>query len=224
VTLPYAVSVSADSVHFRGRWLAGGWQTRRYRIALAGPVFEVAIGTGMRLSEILGLDERYLHLDEGYLRVEYQLIRAPDGLHYKAPRSRAGRRNIELPNYLIAFLRDWLASPARPRCTHRDSRGKLLQLVFTNSDGSGLDSTNMSQRRRHWMAYTGTGKLELPRIRFHELRHSHATILLRRGVALKVISARLRHSTVDITSRFYAHVTRDMAIEAANQAEMVLAP
>jgi integrase len=76
---------------------------------------------------------------------------------------------------------------------------------------------------RHWIKTVAVPELGLPPIRFHDLRHSHATILLERGVALKVIQVRLGHSNIEITSRLYAHVTEKLLASAATAADEAFA-
>lgn len=94
-----------------------------------------------------------------------------------------------------------------------------LDLVFANELGRPLNATNLTQRSfRPLLARAGA-----PRIRFHDLRHTAATLLLGRGVHPKIVSEQLGHSQIAVTLDLYSHVTPTMQREAVTALESVFA-
>ncbi len=99
--------------------------------------------------------------------------------------------------------------PWRPVSDHRRADGRN-PLVFAHADGSGLHPCRVSRRFARLVKASG-----LPRLRLHDLRHTHATIALRAGVHPKIVSERLGHATVTITLDLYSHASESMQSEAA---------
>ena len=173
------------------------------------PAYYVSANTGMRRGEVLGLrwsdvdfDAARLSVHEAVLNVEYEV-----GID--SVKSDAGRRTIDLDSRTVAVLRSW-------RKTQREERLALgLRVaehdhVFAKADGRALHPDYFSQVfERH------VEKSELPRIRLHDLRHTHATILLKAGVPVKVVSERLGHSSPAFTMSVYQHVLPGMQADAA---------
>jgi integrase len=91
--------------------------------------------------------------------------------------------------------------------------------VFTAADGAPWTPHLLTNRWRQLMS-----RLPLPRIRLHDLRHTHATLLLQAGVPVKVVSERLGHTTIAMTMDVYAHVLPAMDRDAATAIGTVLAP
>src|SRR5206468_2500549 len=92
-----------------------------------------------------------------------------------------------------------------------------LDLVFAQKNGKPIQPTEMARNYRNIVDKSG-----LPYIRFHDLRHTHATLLLQQGVHPKVVSERLGHSTIGITMDTYTHVLPNMQKEAAQQSEQLI--
>ncbi len=92
-----------------------------------------------------------------------------------------------------------------------------MDLVFAQKNGKPIQPTEMARNYRKFVDISG-----LPYIRFHDLRHTHATLLLKQGVHPKVVSERLGHSTIGITMDTYTHVLPNMQKEAAHQFEQLL--
>jgi integrase len=156
----------------------------------------VTLGTGMRRGELLGLRWEDLDLDVPQLRVAASLTAADGRLRLKGTKTRR-IRTLHLDDDTAALLaRQPRRSPAP------------YPVVFTRPDGSPWRPEDVSDRwRRQWPV------LELPFIRLHDLRHTHATLLLQAGVPITVVSERLGHSKVAMTLDVYAHV-----LPAANRA------
>jgi integrase len=93
-------------------------------------------------------------------------------------------------------------------------------LVFTNEGGGPLDGSNILGRS----FYPLLARANLPHVRFHDLRHSAATLMLSRGIPLKIVSEILGHSQISITADTYMHVTPVMQREAAAAIDAALAP
>lgn len=176
----------------------------------------LAVGTGMRRGEVLALRWQDVDLVAGALAVRRSMERTKAGLGFKAPKTGKGTRTITLPAVVVQALRRHLGEQARER--------ELLgpdyadgDLVCARPDGLPISPDNLSRDfttllKRHGM----------PAIRFHDLRHTHATLLLQGGINPKVISERLGHSTVRITLDVYAHVMPSMQEEAARRFDGIL--
>jgi integrase len=177
----------------------------------------IAVYTGLRRGEILALRWQDTDLESGYADVcralEYTKER---GLVFKAPKSRRGRRKVELPATLVAAL-------VEHRAVQDDYRKRLgagyreNDLVVCVEDGSvwkppAFDSSYRQLLKRR--------KLAGPT--FHALRHSNASIMLREGVDAKVISARLGHSKVSFTLDQYVHLFPGQQKNAASKIDAVL--
>ena len=152
-------------------------------------LWRVALGTGMRRAELLGLRWQDVDLDTRQVRVRTNLVQADGRMQLTPTKSGRGR--------VISIDDDTAESIARrPRTARAD-----WPLVFTAADGMPWRPGTISERwRSQWP------ELELPRIRLHDLRHSHATLLLDQRVPIKVVSERLGHASITTTLDIYAHV------------------
>lgn len=166
-------------------------------------VFVVAASTGMRQGEILGVRWRDLDLDVATptLTVRGQLQRVGGRFCHVEPKTTKSARTIPLSPNLVAMLKAHKAGQARRRL----ELGKLwrnpLDLVFTNDGGGPLRGEWVTRSFQAALATTG-----LPVLRFHDLRHSAATLMLERnGGDLKAVSTTLGHSTITLTANTYAH-------------------
>lgn len=157
-----------------------------------------------------------VHLDEGYLRVSRAAIELGGRVHVGPPKTRSGVRNVPLDSLTVEILR--LHKSRQEAEQHNWGDGYLDQgLVFAREDGSMLQPEGVSRRFR--AAATRAG---LPAIRFHDLRHTSASLALAAGVAMKVVSDRLGHSTIGITADLYTHVVPTVARDAAEAIAAVL--
>src|SRR5262249_36391506 len=176
-------------------------ELRRFLTAVADepeyPLWRLAAQTGMRRGELLGLRWRDVDLDRARLCVRQQLVRAGAQVAVGPPKTSAGRRSIALDLGTVAALRAHKASQREGRLRW----GPAYQdqdLVFSRADGHQHDPDVVSQRFD-----SATGRARVPRIRLHDLRHTHATLLLQAGVPVKVVSERLGHSKTSITQDVY---------------------
>jgi integrase len=198
-------------------------QLQRFLAAAAGERFEglfvVAVTTGMRQGELLGLRWQDLNLDRSQLSVTRSLSwTKKQGPVFVPPKTKKSRRQIELTKVAIAALRRHRTRQIEQRLAVGDAWETTLDLVFPNEVGRPMDGSNLSERDLRRVLARG----ELPRIRFHDLRHTAATTLLGRGVHPKFVSEMLGHADVRITLDLYSHVTPTMHREAAAVFDQVL--
>ncbi len=174
------------------------------------PLWLIALHTGMRRGELLGLRWRDVDLAKGVLRVQQILSTVKEGERFTPPKTASGRRTIALDGPSIAALKDHRIRQKERRL----ALGAVWQdydLVFTSDIGTPLDHGNVYHR---FVALVKTAGV--PRISFHGLRHTHATLLMKHGVHPKVASERLGHADITLTLQTYSHVLPQMQQEAAS--------
>ena len=172
---------------------------------LYAPVL-VALTTGMRRGELLGLRWRDVDLDGAVLRVRTSLEQTKGGLRLKAPKTKAGRRTITLPLVTVEALREHRRTQLEERFALGLGRPEM---VFTRYDGELVNPRNFSKEYRRIAKAAGVD------VTFHALRHTHASELLRKGVSIAAVSKRLGHSKISTTLNIYAHALPGEQDEAA---------
>jgi integrase len=178
------------------------------------PLFKFAISSGLRRGELLGLRWSDVDLEAGVLTVDHQLLR--DG-SFGPPKSAAGVRTIGLSELAVYALRAQRGRQAAQRL--RAGRGwrNVRDLVFTTDTGSHLGW------RPLWHAFRlATRDAGVRQIRFHDLRHACATLLLTGGEELAVISKVLGHADYGTTLKVYAHLDPKRAKAAAGRIDAAL--
>jgi len=171
----------------------------------------------MRRGELLALTWRHVDLDQGILQVRATLKRYDGRFFIAETKTRRSRRRIALTPSVCDTLR-------RHRALINEERLALGQawndydLVFPNAIGNPIDERSMV---RHWFRPL-LKKAGLPLIRFHDLRHTAATLLLLADVHPKVVSEMLGHASIAITLDLYSHVLPDMQREATLAMERAL--
>jgi integrase len=166
----------------------------------------IAATTGMRRGEILALRWRDVDLEGCALRVERSLQQISTGLEFKEPKSRHGQRTIALANVTVAVL-------ARAKAERQPGPDDL---VVCRPDGSPWPPDQLSVEFHVFARRNGFA------IRFHDLRHTHASNLLRDGVPVNVVSQRLGHAEPAITLNVYSHVLPGMQQEAAAKVDEMM--
>ncbi|MGF6433584.1 tyrosine-type recombinase/integrase [Bradyrhizobium elkanii] len=175
----------------------------------------MAVLCGLRRGEICALRWRNVDLNAGQISVVESLEQTKAGLRFKSPKSGKGR-TVALSETVVAELRAYRAQRAQEFL----KLGIGLPddaLVIAHADGSIVQPIYVSQQWARLIA-----KTSLARLRFHDLRHAHATHLLANGVHPKVASERLGHSKVGITLDLYSHVIPGMQEDAAATVDAAL--
>ncbi|MCU1498517.1 MAG: hypothetical protein JWM47_2470 [Acidimicrobiales bacterium] len=171
--------------------------------------FYLAANTGMRRGEVLGLQWRDVDLDGARLSVHRSVLNVAYAKTVDDVKTLTGRRSIDLDDRTVDVLREWRRSQrAEMKLVGRQASND--DMVFARPDGTPVHPDYFSQSFERHLA-----KSDLPRIRFHDLRHTHATILLKANVPVKVVSERLGHSSPAFTMTVYQHVLPGMQAEAA---------
>jgi integrase len=171
----------------------GGW---RY-----GTAAMVALFGGLRLGEALALRWSNVDLDRKVLRVAEALEQTKRfGVRFKPPKSKAGKRDVTMPDILVEALREHRKAQLELRL--QLGVGKLPDdaLLFASIEGRPLATIDVSVLWGRFAASIG-----MPEITFHALRHTHASQLIDAGVDIATISKRLGHATPGITLNVYAH-------------------
>lgn len=177
----------------------------------------LATFTGLRRGELLGLRWQDVDLEQGTVTVAQaaQFVKG-QGVIFRRPKTHKSRRTIVLPATAVEALKAHAATQADEMDLVGDGyadRG----LVFANADGGPMRPDTLSLAFRRFRVAQG---LE---VRFHDLRHTHATLMLKANVPLKVVSKRLGHSTAKLTLDTYMHVLEGMDTEAAESFEELFA-
>ena len=160
----------------------------------------VTANTGMRRGEILGLRWGDVDFDTAHLAVTRSLVSVGYELHETRGKSRTARRPINLDARTVEVLHAWrqVREDEDPVFDRDDPDGH----VFARPDGKPTHPQLLSDAFQKLVRRSC-----LPRLRFHDLRHTHATLLLKAGVPIKVVSERLGHSTPGFTMATYQHVS-----------------
>jgi integrase len=182
---------------------------------MAVPVL-LAVTTGLRRGELLGLRWQDVDLDGGKLAVRQSLEQTKAGLAFKQPKTQKGRRVVTLPPLTVEALRRHRADQARERLLLGPAY-KDHGLVLAYGDGSPLKPAEMTRLFGVLARKAGVRPLSL-----HKVRHTHATLLLGANVHPKVVSERLGHATVGITLDTYSHVLPNLQEEAARKIDALL--
>ena len=164
----------------------------------------VALFTGCRLSEVLALRWNRVDLDAKTIAVREALEQTKAcGIRFKPPKSKAGRRDIALPDILVDILREHRKAALELRMQLGAGRLPDDALLFADIDGKPLSPNAISAA---WADLAES--IGMPQVTFHALRHTHASQLIDEGVDIVTISKRLGHAKPDITLRIYAHLFR----------------
>ncbi len=168
-------------------------------------LYRLAINLGMRQGEILGLTWDALDLDAGTIRVYQQLRRVRNGndtreFVLQTTKTRAGERLLQLDEDLVMVLREHRRVQQEEAALRRKQWKNVLNLVFVTETGAPIHISDLTKHFKSALKRAG-----LPVIRFHDLRHTAATLMLANGVSLVTVSKILGHSSPAITATIYAH-------------------
>ena len=211
----------APSLQARKRTEIKAWeidQLVRFLDAIAphrmAPAYYFSAHTGMRRGEVLGVRWRDMDLDAGRVSVRQALVSVAYQMSISDVKTGTSRRTIDIDADVIQVLRDW----RKVRTEERDGvEPGPDDLVFVKADGTSMHPDIFSQLFDRTVA-----KIDVPDISLHDLRHTHATLLLKAGVNVKVVSERLGHSNVAFTMNVYQHVLPGMQAAAADTFSLLL--
>jgi len=180
------------------------------------PVYYAAVSSGLRQAELLGLRWRDLDLDLLSISVSQVLYKRRGVCQFKEPKTAHSRRRVAMTPKLALFLRE---CRTEREAIYRELGKELTldDLVFTYPDGRPLDPSILSHDFAAIAARAG-----LKGVRFHDLRHTFASLMLLRGAKPKVISEALGHSSVAFTMDVYSHIIEGMQSDAMALLDEVL--
>lgn len=181
-------------------------------------LFSLTLSLGLRLGEVLGLRWSDLDFAGRSVTVQGQFQRLDGQLIRVEPKTARSKRTLPVPDFVLSKLLKHRASQAEIRLVNSD-RWVDHDLIFTNLTGNPVDKRNL--RRALQAALERAG---LPVIRFHDLRHSAASLMLAQGADLRLIMETLGHSQIAITANLYSHVAPKLQREIADRMDRALSP
>ena len=187
--------------------------TRTDRLA---PVWQTACMTGLRRSEMCGLQWRDLDLDGGVLSVKRARTQVDGKPIVKGPKSASSRRVVDLDRETVSVLKRWKATQLEERL-RAGTAWQSGEWVFANELGAPWRPDAFTRAFVH-----AAKAAELPRTNIKGLRHAHATALLRAGVHPKVVQERLGHSSISVTMDVYSSVLPGMQREAVERLASII--
>lgn len=161
--------------------------------------YVLAIYIGMRMGEILGLRWKDIDFNNKTIHIVQTLVRIGGGFDFQEPKTKNSKRQITITDDVIEELKK-----------HKEQQKTESELVVTTSLGTPYSPRNL---QRNFNMFIDRAKVT--KIRFHDLRHTHATLLLKLGENPKIVSERLGHSKITVTLDTYSHVLPDMQKQAS---------
>jgi integrase len=179
--------------------------------SIHGPIWIVALATGLRKGELAGLRWVDVNMEKGTLSVRQNVGTLRGAVEIKPPKTAAGKRDVHVPAAVLEALK---AHKARQN-KHRLSLGEAWQdhgLTFPSAIGTPIHPDNLDIDFNRLISRAG-----VPRIRIHDVRHSYATLAIDLGAPIKAVSEALGHADVATTLRTYTHVLPSQRVEVANK-------
>ncbi|MGY3314661.1 integrase [Peribacillus simplex] len=176
--------------------------------------FLISIYTGMRQGEILGLRWKDVDFETQTIFVRQTLTQNAE--IKSGAKNEASVRSIHIPSKLVDELRSHRKQVLEEKLLH-GSNYHDLDLIICTKSGNPMIPRNFRKE-----FYNLTEKIGLPKIRFHDLRHTHATILIQQNVNVKLISERLGHADIETTLNTYSHVLPDMQRSVSDKLDKII--
>ena len=198
-------------------------QVNRLLVTASGCRFEalyhLAIATGMREMELLGLKWTDLDWVRQTLKVERQLLRPHgQGIEFSTPKTKFGKRILKLGSKTIEVMRQHDNLQQQDRISAGD-KWQEHGLIFTNHVGGPLLYRNLLRDYKSLLK-----DANLPLIRFHDLRHTAASLMLNHNIPVIVVSRRLGHSRPSITLDIYGHLIANAQTDVAELMDEMISP
>ena len=195
-------------------------QARRF-LAVAdqsgrGPIWIVALATGMRRGELLGLRWQDVDFERGVLSVRQTVGALRGKPDVKPPKTRSSIRDVPVPAEVMAALREH----RRRQNEQRLALGTVWEdydLVFAAANGRPIYPDNLKRDFERLVHLAG-----VPRIRIHDQRHTHVTLAIAAGADIGAVSQRIGHSRTSITMDVYHHVLPRKHLEVSDKVGAVL--
>lgn len=192
----------------------------RYLIKTFYNLVSIGLATGMRISELRGLSWDNVDFNNNVIRVRQQVIDlAKQGCIYAPLKTRRSKRTIIISSTVMNELADLKSYQQDYANNLGDMFNNEHNLVFTNTFGSPFSVNNF--RRRYFNKMLASAKIPAG-FTIHCMRHTHATLLLKNGVNVEVVSKRLGHAKVSITLDIYSHVLKPAENNAPDMWEVIL--
>jgi integrase len=180
-------------------------------------IYTVALSLGLRRGEVLGLKWSDINFEAKTLSVARSLQRISGKLTEVETKTKRSRRTLVMPEVVIASLRRHRARQAQERLVVGPDWSDA-DLVFTTELGTPIDPRNLLRSYKRILKNSN-----LPKARFHDLRHSAASLLLAQGVQLRTIMEILGHSSIALTANLYSHVLDNLKRDAAEKMDAIFA-
>lgn len=179
----------------------------------------LALTTGLRRGELLGLEWHHIDWETGVISVTQSVSMSPAGIaHVKEPKTKASKRKVALPPSMLEELKDYYSHKLDERDKIGDRwQGGEYNFMFCHPDGKAFH-----QERPYLWFRAFLKKNNLRYIKFHTLRHTSATLLINQGVHAKIISERLGHGNIQVTMNTYGFALRAADQNAADKFESIL--
>ncbi|TNJ64534.1 site-specific integrase [Paenibacillus hemerocallicola] len=181
-------------------------------------MIKLAIHTGLRRGELLALEWKHVDWEKVQINVLQSVSSTTAGVaRVKEPKTKKSRRKVGLSEAMLELLREYQRYQSEERKAIEDWQGGEHLFIFAHPDGKAFHH----ERPYLWFrAFLKKNKLRY--IRFHDLRHTAATLLINKGVHAKVISERLGHGNITTTMNIYGHALQEADKDAANKVSDIL--
>lgn len=190
-----------------------------YSIRCYYNLVNLALATGMRISELRGLSWNNVNFSKRYINVREQYIQTVDDDMFDEPKTEKSKRKISIGSAVIEELKSFRKYQKEYGDFWGDQFDNKYNLVFTNTVGNPINLTNFRKRYfKKMLAVAGIAD----GFTIHSMRHTHASILLKNEINPLVVSERLGHSSVTVTMNIYAHVLKGMEQTAPTAWEAIL--
>ena len=182
-----------------------------------GRAIAMLLYTGMRVGELMSLHWNDVHAEDGFLTVKYTLYRAAGEYKLTSPKTKSSARVIAMPPQVIKLLAEqqaWQEQRKKDAGDRWIDRGS----VFSGTYGEYMNRTHLNCEFKKLLKAHG-----FPDLHVHDLRHANASLLINKGIPLKVIADHLGHSSTLVTETIYAHIFNETKTKASLAISQALA-
>ena len=190
----------------------------RYNRHAVRVMIYLALNSGCRLGELLGMSWKQVSFAQRTISITQSLSQAGGRWLIEDVKTRSSFRKIDIPDSMMQMLRQWKEEQSAYAAQLANLYDRNLNLLFSNSWGKPINSSNFYQR--YWKKLVRWADLR-ENVTFHSLRKTHATLLLRAGVNIKVVSERLGHSSTSVTANVYSALLPDMQDQAVQALDKI---